>query len=198
MLKKLKNFKTVIGLSLVSIFLCILTFLAFINPKLLSFSDDNLQTLLLIDVFLLILFFIPAETKVAVTDGTDDVKPLVSVDRSSVRVLLAEDHPLLRPMLLEAMTVAGFDVRATSSAEEALRMDQDWRASVLVLDVNLPGATGDMVAESIRTRRAQNVPVIFITGNNEFEMPDWPNVELLRKPFGLSDLMESIDRHARG
>jgi CheY-like chemotaxis protein len=69
---------------------------------------------------------------------------------------------------------------------------------VLVLDVNLPGATGDMVAESIRTRRAQNVPVIFITGNNEFEMPDWPNVELLRKPFGLSDLMESIDRHARG
>ena len=141
---------------------------------------------------------LPAETKVAVTDGTDDVKPLVSVDRSFVRVLLAEDHPLLRPMLLEAMTVAGFDVRATSSAEEALRMDQDWRASVLVLDVNLPGATGDMVAESIRTRRAQNVPVIFITGNNEFEMPDWPNVELLRKPFGLSDLMESIDRHARG
>jgi len=58
MLKKLKNFKTVIGLSLVSIFLCILTFLAFINPKLLSFSDDDLQTLLLIDVFLLILFFI--------------------------------------------------------------------------------------------------------------------------------------------
>ncbi len=57
MLKKLKNFKTVIGLSLVSIFLCILTFLAFINPKLLSFSDDNLQILLLIDVVLLILFF---------------------------------------------------------------------------------------------------------------------------------------------
>ena len=58
MLKKLKNFKTVIGLSLVSICLCILTFLAFINPKLLSFSDDNLQILLLIDVVLLILFFI--------------------------------------------------------------------------------------------------------------------------------------------
>jgi two-component system nitrogen regulation sensor histidine kinase NtrY len=58
MLKKLKNFKTVIGLSLLSIFLCILTFLAFINPKLLSFSDDYLQILLLIDVILLILFFI--------------------------------------------------------------------------------------------------------------------------------------------
>ena len=57
MLKKLKNYKTVIGFSIVSIFLSILTFLGFINPKLLSFSDDNLQMLLFIDVVLLILFF---------------------------------------------------------------------------------------------------------------------------------------------
>jgi FixJ family two-component response regulator len=41
------------------------------------------------------------------------------------------------------------------------------------------------------------VPVIFITGNNDFEIPEWPAVELLRKPFGLADLMESIDRLAR-
>ena len=135
---------------------------------------------------------LPAETKVAVTDGTDDVKPLVSVDRSSVRVLLAEDHPLLRPMLLEAMTVAGFDVRATSSAEEALRMDQDWRASVLVLDVNLPGATGDMVAESIRS----NVPDAIgwtVVSREEAEQrrgfdPDVP-------PFRLANVVRSATTH---
>jgi nitrogen fixation/metabolism regulation signal transduction histidine kinase len=57
MLKKLKNYKTVIGLSIISIFCAFLPFLAFINPKLLSFSDDNLQILLFIDVALLILFF---------------------------------------------------------------------------------------------------------------------------------------------
>ena len=57
MLKKLKNYKTVIGLTITSIFLSILTFLGFINPKLLSFSDGNLQMLLFIDVVLLILFF---------------------------------------------------------------------------------------------------------------------------------------------
>ena len=56
MLKILKNFGSIIGLSLVCIFLGILTFLAFINPRLLSFSENNLQILLILDVSLLLLF----------------------------------------------------------------------------------------------------------------------------------------------
>ena len=54
MFKKLKNFKTVIVLSFSCISLCILTFLAFINPEILFFSHINLQILLVLDVFLLI------------------------------------------------------------------------------------------------------------------------------------------------
>ena len=58
MLNNLKNFKSVIGLSFTCIFLCILTFLAFINPKLLFFSKINLQVLLSLDIILLIVFFL--------------------------------------------------------------------------------------------------------------------------------------------
>ena len=56
MFDKLKGFRTIIALSIICIGLCILTFLAFINPKLLSFSNINLQFLLILDVFLLIIF----------------------------------------------------------------------------------------------------------------------------------------------
>ena len=54
MFNKLKNFKLVIFLSVVCISLCILTFLSFINPKLLFFSNLNLQFLLILDLVLLI------------------------------------------------------------------------------------------------------------------------------------------------
>ena len=57
MLKKFKNFKSIIALSFICISLCILTFLAFINPKLLFFSNINLQVLLISDVILLTIFF---------------------------------------------------------------------------------------------------------------------------------------------
>ena len=56
MLKTLKNFGSIIGLSFICIFLGILTFLAFINPRLLSFSENNLQVLLIVDVILLLIF----------------------------------------------------------------------------------------------------------------------------------------------
>ena len=58
MLNKLKGFRTVLSLSIICIGLCILTFLAFINPKLLFFSNINLQLLLVFDIILLILFLI--------------------------------------------------------------------------------------------------------------------------------------------
>ena len=53
MLNKLKNFKAVIILTLVCILLCILTFLSFINPKLLLFFDIDIQAVLILDVILL-------------------------------------------------------------------------------------------------------------------------------------------------
>jgi two-component system, NtrC family, nitrogen regulation sensor histidine kinase NtrY len=58
MFNKLKGFRTVLLLSIISIGLCILTFLSFINPKLLSFSNVNLQLLLVFDVILLSIFLI--------------------------------------------------------------------------------------------------------------------------------------------
>ena len=58
MFNKLKGFRTVILLSILSICLCILTFLAFINAKILFFSNINLQLLLIFDVILLILLLL--------------------------------------------------------------------------------------------------------------------------------------------
>jgi two-component system nitrogen regulation sensor histidine kinase NtrY len=58
MLNKLKNFKLVFLLSIVCIGLCILTFLSFINPKLLYFSNISLRFLLILDVVLLTFFLL--------------------------------------------------------------------------------------------------------------------------------------------
>jgi len=56
MLNNFKNFKFVIALSFVGVFLSILTFLAFINSNFFFFTKIDLQTLLILDVILLIIF----------------------------------------------------------------------------------------------------------------------------------------------
>jgi len=57
MFKIIKNFNWIILSSFLSIFMGIVTFLTFINEGFVRLTDQNLQTLLIIDILLLLIFF---------------------------------------------------------------------------------------------------------------------------------------------
>ena len=57
MFKIIKNFNWIILSSFLCIFMGIVTFLTFINEGFIPLTDKNLQTLLIIDIFLLLVFF---------------------------------------------------------------------------------------------------------------------------------------------
>ena len=57
MFKIIKNFNWIILSSFLCIFMGIVTFLTFINEGFITLTDKNLQTLLIIDIFLLLVFF---------------------------------------------------------------------------------------------------------------------------------------------
>ena len=57
MFKIIKNFNWIILSSFLSIFMGIVTFLTFINEGFVTLTDQNLQTLLIIDIILLLIFF---------------------------------------------------------------------------------------------------------------------------------------------
>ena len=57
MFRIIKNFNWIILSSFLCIFMGIVTFLTFINEGFIQLTDKNLQTLLIIDIFLLIVFF---------------------------------------------------------------------------------------------------------------------------------------------
>ena len=108
------------------------------------------------------------------------------------RILVIEDHPLLRPMLVEALVHGGYQVEGVADGEAALDGAMDPPPHGLVVDINLPGRRGDEVVAEIRRRTGTMIPVLFITGNADFQVPRWPAVALLRKPFELHELGERI------
>ena len=57
MFKIIKDFNWIILSSFLCIFLGIITFLTFINEGPIALTDKNLQNLLIIDIFLLLIFF---------------------------------------------------------------------------------------------------------------------------------------------
>jgi DNA-binding NtrC family response regulator len=116
---------------------------------------------------------------------------------SSRRVLLVDDEPRLRDMLVRAVEQMGFDAAAASTAEAALRMLAEQTFHILILDLNLPGMNGMELFEQVR-KDNRNIQVIILTGFGELESAQraihLDAVEFLTKPCPLGDLELALDR----
>jgi len=87
---------------------------------------------------------------------------------SPVRILIADDDPLLRQFLVDLIArEEGFEVVGTASnAEETLQGVTDRVPHVLLLDLAMPGRSGFHVLEELE-RRGLRVPVLVLSGFSE-------------------------------
>lgn len=84
------------------------------------------------------------------------------------RVLLVEDDPGVRELLLEILLLHGFETRGLPTGGEGLREARDWRPDALVLDVMLPDMDGFQVCRSLRADpETTQLPVVILTSLQE-------------------------------
>ena len=112
------------------------------------------------------------------------------------RVLLAEDHGVLKALLLRALRERGFEVVPADDGEQALQLFEHHAQQIdLVLtDVVMPNRDGFELAREIRARRP-DTPVIYISGYVDASelWPDVPPGHLMTKPLSLLDLLSKVD-----
>ncbi len=113
------------------------------------------------------------------------------------RVLVVEDEPRLRAMLLRALPDMGFEPIGAASGEEALLSMQEEPAAIAVLDLNLPGINGMTVFERLR-EQWPDTQVVIMTGYGDLDAAQQAirlNVaDFLTKPCTLGDLEQALDR----
>ena len=84
-----------------------------------------------------------------------------------MRVLLIDDHALVRKGIEELLQSRGVQVVASvSSGEEGVRRARELPADIILLDVKMPGMTG---IETLKQLRASGVgtPVVMLTMSRE-------------------------------
>ena len=120
--------------------------------------------------------------------------------RYRMRVLVADDEPAIRMLIVDTLEDAGFDVMTARSGDEALRLivDPD-HFDILITDINMPGADGLAVARGARARNP-DVPVLFVSGRidilkTSISVPV-PH-RYLAKPFSLLALSLLVGDMAR-
>jgi signal transduction histidine kinase/ActR/RegA family two-component response regulator len=98
--------------------------------------------------------------------------PGLTMDLQGVRVLVVDDEEEVRKYVVTALRSAGVDVRAASSAREALDALDEWAADVVLTDLAMPQADGFDLLHWIRNaaaERIRGVPVVALTA---FAMPE--------------------------
>ena len=86
---------------------------------------------------------------------TNNIEPSSPSSRASLvggmpRVLLIDDEPSFRAMLVPILERVGFTVRSAESGELGLTIFRDWVPDIVLLDLSLPGLSGIDVCKLLR------------------------------------------------
>lgn len=82
------------------------------------------------------------------------------------RVLLVDDNPVQRKLVLAQLSAAGFDVRAVASGEDALAAMAMFQPSVIVSDVVMPEMDGFELCKRLRELDAlYDVPIVLVSSH---------------------------------
>jgi FixJ family two-component response regulator len=111
-------------------------------------------------------------------------------------VSVVDDDESVRESLPDLLRVLGFAVEAFSSAEEFLASPSLKQTRCLILDVAMPGMSGQDLQRELM-RRQEGIPIVFITAHKDEDLRPrlmkQGAVECLPKPFSDKVLLDAVN-----
>jgi len=81
-----------------------------------------------------------------------------------LKVLVADDNRDAADSLQRILALYGHDVRVAYDGASAVRMVEQFRPRVAILDIGMPGTNGYDVARAVRSRPGERVALVALTG----------------------------------
>ena len=113
-------------------------------------------------------------------------------------ILLIEDNEMNRQVVRDMLAVAGLQIDEASNGPEGLRMLQQTRYDLLLVDLRMPGMSGFDVIREVRSGRNETTGAAIIVISGEYgprlrcDCLEAGAADLLTKPLAMQDLFESI------
>ena len=117
-----------------------------------------------------------------------------------IKVMLIDDDPGIHESLRAVIEEAGYEFCGALGGREGLRLLDDERPDLLLLDVMMPGMNGFDVCQQMR-EEGRRIPVIFLTAKNDIVDKSTGFKagadDYVTKPFDATELILRIEAHIR-
>src|SRR5215472_11395406 len=117
-----------------------------------------------------------------------------------MRVVLVEDHPLVRQLEADILSDLGYEVAATASAEEALQLLSAESATILITDIRLPGNMDGFALGTAARQRWPDLAIMLVGADvDKFAPKELEGIadEALSKPFRPAEFEQRVATLAR-
>lgn len=114
--------------------------------------------------------------------------------RGTEIVLLADDHDSIREMARQALVSLGYRVLSAVDGEEALRLCENEKPDLAILDLVMPKLGGLQTAAQLASRFG-TVPILFTSGYSQESrgvQDETRNARFLQKPYSPSTLSRMV------
>jgi two-component system response regulator FlrC len=116
------------------------------------------------------------------------------------QVLIVEDDNILREALTDTVDMAGYSYVAAENGNEAIKILEKNKPSIVVSDVRMDGINGHELLKEIK-KKTPGIPVILITAhgtiNDAVDAMRCGAVDYLLKPFEPNILINKIEKFIR-
>jgi CheY-like chemotaxis protein len=140
--------------------------------------------------------FLPAGTAGIITPASPIDEPQRAIEGTET-ILLAEDDPMVRGMVIRILERAGYRVHATFDGAQAVEVFRANSQSIdlVLLDMIMPSMGGRDALEQIREIRP-DVRALFVTGYDpdaaNSDVAEAMGIQVVTKPFHPRDLLHCV------
>jgi CheY-like chemotaxis protein len=120
----------------------------------------------------------------------------LAAEQPKYRILVAEDNPEIRQIMIKLLQPVGFDVREVNNGEEAIALCKSWCPDLVWMDMRMPVMDGYEATKRIKTAIDSPPIVIALTGS-AFEEDRIVALstgcdDFVRKPFRVEVIFEKM------
>ncbi len=114
-------------------------------------------------------------------------------------ILVADDSRTILSMVASRLERSGYEVVTTANGEDALRVAEERRPALVILDVEMPKLTGLEVTRELRANEAtREIPIVLLTSHDEEAYVaagyEAGATDYITKPFSPQELQAHVER----